>query len=117
MFNKLFRELDSSYRISIPEDLIILAQIKKRNKIYLCQFRDECIVIKGEDNIKDQKIIGVSSLDEKGRFIFPCYLRNKDALQIEIFVLNGELILKEGDWIISFFFLLENEILIYSRKY
>ena len=40
MFNKLVRELDSSYRISIPEDLIILAQIKKRNKIYLCQFRE-----------------------------------------------------------------------------
>lgn len=97
MFGKVVRKLDLQGRITIPEGLLDLAKIKKNTKIYLCQLNEGGIVLKEEANIKGQRVVGVISLSEKGRCLIPGYLRGKDPLLIEMFILNGELILKEAD--------------------
>ena len=92
---EIIRRIDKQGRITMPKDLLDLIEIKIPRQIFLCS-SNEGIIMKNKEDISDtDKIIGIVSLDHKGRFILPKYLREKDQ-EVVIFVKQGMLMIKEA---------------------
>ena len=95
MVYKLVKELDAVKRINIPNELLNIVGLNTRVKIAFCQ-HDEGIAIRRHDDIQNCKVIGVAWMDEKKRICIPKYIR-ENTTKYEVYIFNGELILKEAE--------------------
>ena len=97
MINKVIRTLDKQGRLQLPVELVKFSKIKDCKEIALCSMGNSMIRLKPkvEDELKNQKVISFLKMDDKDRIIIPVEIRQK-TLNFEIFLLNGDLILKEA---------------------
>ena len=97
MINKILKGLEvSSGRLNIPRDLLEFVGIRPNEKIALCE-DEEGIKVKPLNALQDCKVIAIVQLDSKGRFVYPKHLLSEEKKEMffEIYVLNGNLTLKE----------------------
>ncbi len=96
MLNKILKGLEnSSGRLNIPNDLLKFVGIRPGEKIALCEHEDG-LKVKPLYALQDCKVIAIAKMDSKGRFVYPNeLLKEKEEIFFEIYVLNGDLILKE----------------------
>ena len=97
MINMVLKGLEeTSGRLNIPKDLLDFVRIRPNEKIALCEYK-EGIKIRPLYALQDCKVIAIAKMDSKGRFVYPKHLLSEEVKEIffEIYVLNGDLILKE----------------------
>ena len=93
---KVLKKLEvSSGRLNIPNNLLKFVGIKPNEKVAICK-SEGCVKVKTLDSLKDCEVIAITKMDSKGRFVYPKYLLGKEKeLLFEIYVLNGNLTLRE----------------------
>lgn len=97
MINKILKGLeDSSGRLNIPNNLLEFVGIRPNEEVALCEY-EEGVKVKSLHSLKDCKVIAIVKMDSKGRFVYPSYLLEEKVKEMffEIYVFNGDLILKE----------------------
>ena len=95
MINKVIRTVDGQGRLQLPTELVNFSSIKDGKEIAICSMKEETLKLRKIDDVKNQKIIFLSKMDDKCRFTVPFEIR-KEVQEFEIFVLNGDLMLKEA---------------------
>lgn len=95
MINKVVKRIDSQGRLLLPIELVNFSSIKGCREIALCSVGKGMLRLRGRDNVKNEKVIYLSKLDDKGRFIVPLEIRQQTQ-KFELFVFNGDLMLKEA---------------------
>ena len=95
MQNKIIKTIDNKGRLVVPKKLEILANIKIKEDLVFCEQGEDILILKKEE-VKDQKVIWITQLDSMRRLLIPKDLRGKTK-RFEIFVRNGNLIIKEEE--------------------
>ena len=97
MINKVIRTLDKQGRLQLPIELVKFSKIKDCKEIALCSMGNSMIRLKPnvEDELKNHKVISFVKMDDKRRIAIPTEIRQKTQ-NFEIYLLNGDLILKEA---------------------
>ena len=95
MNNKIIRTLDFQGRLAIPKELLDFYGVDIKEKVAICSLDEDKVYIRNPNDLENCKVIAYVSIDEKGRIIMPSEIR-KDIKKIEIYGLNGNLILEEA---------------------
>lgn len=95
MINKVIRRIDKQGRLQLPNDLIKFSSIFGTKEIAMCSMGNKMIKLKRVDDIKNCKAFFIIKMDEKGRIIIPLEIR-QETEYFEIFLFNGDLIIKEA---------------------
>ena len=94
MKNEIIRRIDNQNRLQLPSMLMDFVNLTDE-KILACPEENNMIKLIKMIKTKDHKIIGFVKMDDKGRIIIPPEIR-QETQYFEVFVFNGELIIKEA---------------------
>ena len=97
MINKVIRTLDKQWRLQLPVELVNFSSIKDCKEIAICSMGNSMIKLKPkvENELKNHKVISFVKMEDKKRIVIPPEIR-QETQNFEIFVFNGDLILKEA---------------------
>ena len=95
MINKVIRRIDKQRRLQLPVELVSFSSIKDSKEVAICSLGKGMIKLKKVDDVKNLKVISLGKLDDKRRLIIPPEIRQQTQ-EFEVFVFNGDLILKEA---------------------
>ena len=95
MVNKVIRRIDKQRRLQLPVELVSFSSIKYSKEVAICSLGKGMIKLKKVDDVKNLKVISLGKLDDKRRLIIPPEIRQQTQ-EFEVFVFNGDLILKEA---------------------
>ena len=92
---KIIRRFDEKGRIVIPMDLLEFLQIERSTKLAICYWKEDGIMIRKLDDIKDCEICAITHIDNQKRISIPKEIVGKTH-QAKIHVKNGALILEKA---------------------
>ena len=95
MINKVIRRIDKQRRLQLPVELVSFSSIKDSKEVAICSLGKGMIKLKKVGDVKNLKVISLGKLDDKRRLIIPPEIRQQTQ-EFEVFVFNGDLILKEA---------------------
>ena len=95
MINKVIKRIDNQGRLQLPIELIKFSNIKDCKEIALCSMGKGMLKLKRKDDVENQKVIFLLKFGDKGRLFIPLEIR-QETQEFEVFVFNGDLILKEA---------------------
>lgn len=95
MKNKIIRRIDNQNRLQLPSMLMDFVNLTDEKILAICPEENNMIKLIKMIKTKDHKIIGFVKMDDKGRIIIPPEIR-QETQYFEVFVFNGELIIKEA---------------------
>ena len=95
MVNKVIRRIDKQRRLQLPVELVSFSSIKDSKEVAICSLGKGMIKLKKVDDVKNLKVISLGKLDDKRRLIIPPEICQQTQ-EFEVFVFNGDLILKEA---------------------
>ncbi len=97
MINKVIRRIDKQGRLQLPVELVKFSKIKDYKEIVLCSMGNSMIRLEPnvESELENHKVISFVKMDDKRRIAIPPEIR-QETQDFEIFLFNGDLILKEA---------------------
>lgn len=95
MINKVIRRIDKQGRLQLPNELTKFSSIFDVKEIAMCSMGNKMIKLRPLDYVKNCKVFFIIKMDEKRRIIIPLEIRQKTEY-FEIFLFNGDLIIKEA---------------------
>ena len=92
---RIIRRFDDKGRICIPMDLLEFLQIDRSTKLAICYWKEDGIMIRKLDDVKDCEICAITQIDSQKRILIPKEIVRKTN-QAQIYVKNGALILEKA---------------------
>ena len=90
MINKVVRKIDKQGRLQLPMELVSFSSIRDSRDFAICSMGKKKI-----SDVRNHKVIALGKFDDKRRLIIPLEIRQQTQ-EFEVFVFNGDLILKEA---------------------
>ena len=95
MINKVVRKIDKQGRLQLPMELVSFSSIRDSRDFAICSMGKKMIKLKKISDVRNHKVIALGKFDDKRRLIIPPEIRQQTQ-EFEVFVFNGDLILKEA---------------------
>lgn len=96
MKNEIIRRIDNQNRLQLPSMLMEFVNFTDEKILAICPGEEETMIkLRKIINTKNCKIIGFVKVDDRGRIVIPPEIR-QETQYFEVFVFNGELIIKEA---------------------
>ena len=83
MLNRIFKKLETTGRLNIPQELLKFVNINNGDKVAICTDEESGgFKLKSLLDAYNDRIVGIANTDSKGRFVFPKYLYENEEKEI-----------------------------------